>query len=270
MGIEAGTAVLPYYEIDHPEISCICAFPSPQETARGVAKEIMGLVRANPHMAITYATGETMIPLYSALATMVKHGEVDFSKTKAFHLDEYYPCSSDSPYSFARYIGEKVFDPLKICEENRFLINGSAEDPEVETQRYNSLLGKQEIDLAILGIGPGCHIGFNEQGTPFDKETHLATLSQETVYRDRKERGQDTPEQAITQGISNILNARKILLLGYGSKKGEYLNSALIGSVTPNIPASALRLVGDKVSIFIDSEAAKSIGCFGNYKKPKE
>jgi glucosamine-6-phosphate deaminase len=174
-------------------------------------------------------------------------------------LDEYYPCSPDSPHSFVRYVRERVFEELKISKENRFLINGLAEDPEAEALRYNSLLKKEKINLAILGIGPGSHIGFNEQGTPFDKETHLANLSQETIDRDRIERGQSTPEYAITQGISNILSARKILLLGYGSKKGAYLNSALTGSVTPDIPASALRLVGDKVSIFIDSEAARSL-----------
>jgi len=250
---------LTFKKLRHPEISSIRVYQSSEYASLAAAQFISDIVRHNPTAAITYATGETMIPVYSALAKMVKRGEVNFSKTKAFHLDEYYPCSPDSPHSFARYIKERVFKALGISEKNRFLMNGLAKDPKTEALRYNSLLGKQEIDLAILGIGPGSHIGFNEQGTSFDKKTHLATLSQETVDRDRVERGQSTPEHAITQGISNILSARKILLLGYGSKKGSYLGAALTGSITPDIPASALRLVGDKVSVFIDSEAARSL-----------
>jgi glucosamine-6-phosphate deaminase len=251
--------ILTFKKLRHPKIDNIRVYQSSEFTSLAAAQFISDIVRHNPTAAITYATGETMIPVYSALAKMVGRGEVNFSKTKAFHLDEYYPCNPDSPHSFARYIRERVFEALGISEENRFLMNGLVKNPKAEASRYNSLLKKEEIDLAILGIGPGSHIGFNEQGTSFDKETHLATLSQETVDRDRVERGQNTPEYAITQGISNILSARKILLLGYGSKKGTYLNSALTGSITPDIPASALRLVGEKVSIFIDNEAAKSL-----------
>jgi glucosamine-6-phosphate deaminase len=250
---------LTYKKLRHPKIGNIRVYQVSEHASLAAAQFISDIAKDNPVAAITYATGETMIPVYRALATMVNRGEVDFSETKAFHLDEYYPCSPDSPHSFARYIRERVFEALGISEENRFLINGLAEDPEAEAQRYNSLLKKEKIDLAILGIGPGSHIGFNEQGTPFDKETHLANLSQETIDRDKIERGQNTPEHAITQGISNILSARKILLLGYGSKKGTYLNSALTESITPDIPASALRLVGDKVSVFIDNEAARSL-----------
>lgn len=251
--------ILTFKKLRHPEISNIRIFQSSEHASLAAAQFISDIIRHNPTAAITYATGETMIPVYSALAKMVGHGEVDFSKTKAFHLDEYHPCNPDSPHSFARYIRERVFEALGISEENRFLMNGLVKNPKTEASRYNFLLKKEKIDLAILGIGPGSHIGFNEKGTSFDKETHLANLSQETIDRDRIERGQNTPEHAITQGISNILSAKKILLLGYGSKKGSYLGAALTGSITPDIPASALRLVGDKVSVFIDNEAARSL-----------
>ena len=45
-------------------------------------------------------------------------------------------------------------------------------------------------------------------------------------------------------------------MIAYGENKGGYLKNALYGEITSNSPASALRLVGDKVCIVIDQPAA--------------
>jgi len=249
--------VLTYKKFRHPEVGDIRLYQTSDYTSLAAAQFISDIVKDNPTAVITYATGKTMIPIYKILATMVDRGEVSFSKTKAFLLDEYYPCSPDSPHSFVGYIRKRVIEALKIKEENKFLIDGLAENPEAEAQRYNSLLKKEKIDLVILGIGPGGHIGFNEPGTPFEEETHFTALSQDTVNRDRKERRLNTPRHSITQGIANILRAKRILLVAYGHNKSDSLRAMLEGPITTSIPASALRLVGDRVSIFMDSEAAK-------------
>lgn len=242
-----------------PDIAKIEVFPTREATALAGAEIICQVVANNPTAAITYATGDTMIPVYEAIKNKIEGGTADFSKTIAFHLDEYYPCSPDEPHSFQRYLQRYVFRLFQIPPEKCFTINGLAQDPQTEAARYNQLLAQQQIDLAILGIGPGSHIAFNEQGTPFDSQTHLATLSQETIRRDQQERGQNTPIYAITQGIANILAAEKILLIAYGSNKGEYLKPALFEPVSVQYPASALRRVGEKVNILIDQQAANTL-----------
>lgn len=267
MGLEAKTSVLPYYEIEHPEISRICVFPTPEETAQAAAGEIIGLVRANPHANITYATGDTVIPLYESLAKAAKEGRVDFSQTSGFHLDEYYPCGPDIneyPHGFVAYLRQRVFAPLGIKKANE--MNGLASDPEAEAKRYDSLLSAQPIDIAILGIGPwsdeeqtGCHIAFNESGTPINQRVHVQILDPVTLMRDRQERGQNSPDRTLTQGIANILEARRIILLAYGEKKGQSLREALFGEIGSQRPASALRLKGHKVTLFIDEAAASQL-----------
>lgn len=267
MGIEAKMLVLPYYEIEHPEISRIRVFPTPKETAQGMAGEIIELVRTNPQAAITYATGDTVIPLYESLSKAAEEGRVDFSQTSAFHLDEYYPCGPDIneyPHSFVAYLRQRVFDPLVIKNANE--MNGLASDPVAEAERYDSLLSAQPIEIAILGIGPwsaetqtGGHIAFNESGTRFNQRVHVQTLDRVTLMRDRQERGQKSPDRALTQGIANILEARRIFLLAYGEGKGQSLREALYGEIGPQRPASALRLQGHKVTIFIDEAAASQL-----------
>ena len=266
MGLEARTNGLSYYEINHPEISRIRVFPTPEEAARAAAEKIIGLVRVNPQAAITYATGDTMIPLYKTLAQAASERRIDFTKTKGFHLDEYHPCAPDEEHSFVKYLREKVWGPLGIRDFHE--INGLTRDPEAEANRYNELLlSRQPIDLVILGIGPGSsetnsggHIGFNESGTPFSAETHLAKLDITTVKRDRDERGQNTSDKAITVGIANILSAKRIFLVAYGQNKGKALRESLWGDIGPQSPASALRLEGHKVTLFIDEAAASQFG----------
>lgn len=272
---ETTPTLLAYYEINHPEIAVIRAFVNPEETANGVAEEIIKVVQMNPTATITYATGDTMIPVYKNLVRAANERGTSFVQTIGFHLDEYYPCEPDLvkyPYSFVGYLRERVFGPLGIERANE--LNGLADNPEAEAQRYDRLLTAQPVDLVILGIGPwsnktqsGCHIAFNESGTPFNSRTHVAQLSRVTIERDRVQRGQDTPERALTQGIANILEARQILLVAYGKNKGQSLREALYGEIGIQRPASVLRTQGQKARIFIDQAAASSLR---NFLSPKE
>ena len=145
---------------------------------------------------------------------------------------------------------------MEIPIEHRFEINALVSDPEAEALRYEALLAQQPVDLTILGIGPDSHIYFNESGIPFNQRMFVANFSQATLHRDRVERRQETPDRAITQGIGNILDSRQILLVAFGERKGGWLRRALYGQIDTVCPASALRLVGDKVTMVIDEAAA--------------
>jgi glucosamine-6-phosphate deaminase len=253
-----------YREVIHSEIRQIRVYPTREEASIDAAQEIIKLVSEKPDAAITYATGNTMIPLYQALAKAVVDGKADFSKTSAFHLDEYFPCGSDPekyPYGFVAYLRKLVFKPLKIGKV--YELNGLAPDPDAEADRYDRLLGVQPIDLAIVGIGPwsdetksGCHIAFNESGTPFNSRTHVAQLSPVTVARDRVDRGQDSPYKALSQGIANILGAERIMFLAFGEEKSVSFYQAFYAEIGTQRPASALRFVGSKVTVFIDEDVA--------------
>jgi glucosamine-6-phosphate deaminase len=246
-------------ELAHPQIPDIRVFPDAQTTAIVAADKIIATVIENPRVAITYATGNTMVPVYQRLAEAVTRGEVDFSRTLAFHLDEYYPCDPTSEYSFVGYLDKLVFRPLRIPLENRFTMDGLATDPDSEAERYNDLLRQHSISLAILGIGPGCHIAFNEPGSSVESRTRLTSLSEGTIVRDHQHREQQTPEHAITQGIADILDSEEVILIGYGFEKSEYFSKMLYGEIGPEVPASFLRTVGDKVTVFMDQAASSSL-----------
>jgi glucosamine-6-phosphate deaminase len=244
----------------HLEISEILVYKNSNLAAKAAAKFIIKTVIEKPTATLSFATGHTQLPVFKHLTQSFRNGKIDFRNITAVHLDEYYPCSPQKDFSFVKFLNDNLFIPLKIPNKQIFRLNGLAKNAKKEANRYEKLLSSRKIDLSILGIGPRGHLAFNESGSSFKSRTRLIDLSKETLYRDRVERGQKSPPQALTQGIANILEAKKILLVAYGQDKGKILKDALYGPVSEKCPASALRLVEKKVIIIIDKEAAKSAG----------
>ena len=69
----------------------------------------------------------------------------------------------------------------------------------------------------------------------------------------------DVPRYAYSMGCRAILNAKKILFIANGANKAEIVEKAFFGEVTPEVPASILQLVSDKVYVYLDAEAAAEI-----------
>lgn len=240
-----------------PEIT-IREYATEREAARAAAQTILSTVIHKPEAVIMFPTGQTQIPVYEELVSLAQETEVDFSKIQAFHLDEYVGVAPKDNESFVGFLRKRVFDPLHIPYENRHEIDGMALDPQIEAKRYNDLVKTHPIDLVILGIGPNGHIGFNEPNTPFDKETHVATLSQEVLVRDEK-RGQQPLTRAYTAGIANILSAKQILIVGFGEDKGKEFDKAFNNPPTVQCPASSLQRVSDRVTAIMDTSAASVV-----------
>ena len=113
--------------------------------------------------------------------------------------------------------------------------------------------------MQLLGLGRNGHIGFNEPGAAFEKETHCVDLTESTIEANKRffASEDDVPKQAYTMGIKNIMQAKKILLIAGGEEKAEALKNSLYGPITPSVPASILQLHND-VTVIAD-EAALSL-----------
>ena len=116
------------------------------------------------------------------------------------------------------------------------------------------------IDLAVLGIGEDCHIGYNEPGTLYDTHTHVQKLTDRTK-RQLLKRGftdSDMPEQAVTMGIKELVSAREILLLASGREKAGAVYQMLYAKNTSYIPAAYLQLPPE-VTVLLDTDAAAEL-----------
>lgn len=231
-----------------------------QEMSRKAANIISAQIIMKPDAVLGLATGSTPIGTYQQLIDWYKKGDLDFSEIRSVNLDEYKGLPADNDQSYAYFMRTNLFDSVNIKKENTYIPNGLEEDIAKECARYNSIIHTLGgIDLQLLGLGGNGHIGFNEPGGAYEKETHCVKLTENTIQANSRffEKLEDVPRYAYTTGIKNIMQARRILLIASGENKADALYRSLFGPITPAVPASILQL-HNNVTVVAD-EAALSV-----------
>lgn len=217
-------------------------------------------IKNNPQATLGLATGSSPIGLYQNLIKMFQNKEISFKEIKTYNLDEYCGLPKSHPESYYSFMYRNLFSHVDIKDENVHIPSSEGEDMQKNCDDYNRLLHQTTIDLQLLGIGGNGHIGFNEPGTPFDRETFLVKLAERTRQDNKMffKEDEEVPHYAITMGIKNIMEAKKIVMLISGKSKAEAVKRLLSGEITTDFPASILHKHPD-VTVIIDEPAAALI-----------
>ena len=227
------------------------------DMSRKAANIISAQVIMKPNCVLGLATGSTPLGVYRQLIEWYQKGDLNFSEVRSVNLDEYCGLSPDNPQSYRYYMKEHFFSHINICPEHTYLPDGCNPDSAKECRRYDQLISDLGgVDLQLLGLGLNGHIGFNEPGSAFEKETYRVSLTESTIQSNSRffERKEDVPRFAYTMGIKSIMQAKKILLIVNGEAKATILKDIITGPITPQVPASVLQLHND-VTIVADQAA---------------
>lgn len=225
-----------------------------KEMSEKAAELVVKDIKKKPALAIAFATGKTPLGLYRKLAEAYKKKQVNFSKIKAFALDEYYPINKSDKRSFYYYLHKNLFDKINIKKENITLLNGETKNLGRKCKNYEHYIKKNKIDLIILGVGINGHVAFNEPGSLKDSKTRLVELSSETIKNNKIK----NIKKGLTIGISTILSSKKIILLASGRKKAEAIKHLIKGKADKKYPISFLKNNKDLV-VIADKEAGSLI-----------
>ena len=223
-----------------------------EELSKKAAKIVASQITLKPDSVLGLATGSTPLGMYNELARLYRQKELDFSEVKTFNLDEYYPIKKKNKQSYDWFMRENLFSKINIKNENIHIPNGETGDPQKECCDYEkSIKANGGIDLQILGIGRNGHIGFNEPDATLNSFTHLTNLTENTIKANSRffDSFDDVPKQALTMGISTILNAKKIILLASGASKRKVVSEFINGGINTSIPATMLKTHPDVVII---------------------
>lgn len=228
-----------------------------QDMSRQAANIISAQVIMKPNSVLGLATGSSPLGTYKQLIEWYKKGDLDFSRVSSVNLDEYLGLSSDNEQSYAYFMQHNFFQHINILSKNTYIPNGTDRDTEHACKAYNEIISSLGgVDLQLLGIGANGHIGFNEPGDHFERETHCVALAQSTIdanarfFADRIE----VPTHAYTMGIKSIMQSRKIVIIVSGKDKAEAVAKGFWGPITPQVPASILQLHQD-VTLVADDDA---------------
>ncbi|MDR0615899.1 MAG: glucosamine-6-phosphate deaminase [Synergistaceae bacterium] len=228
-----------------------------KDMSRKAANILSAQVILKPSCVIGLATGSSPLGVYKQLIEWFIKGDVDFSEVTTINLDEYKGLEPENPQSYRYFMNDNFFGHINIRPENTNVPEGLAPEAE-ECARYDRVIRQAGgIDMQLLGLGRNGHIGFNEPGGAFDKDTHCVTLTDSTIEANMRffEKAEDVPRQAYTMGIRSIMQARRIVVLASGEDKAAIVKEAFFGPITPQVPASVLQLhnnvtlVGDEAAL---------------------
>lgn len=231
-----------------------------KDMSRKAANIISAQVIMKPNCVLGLATGSTPIGTYDQLVEWYNKGDLDFSEVTTVNLDEYKGLPRTNDRSYYYFMHQHLFDRVNIDPERTNVPNGMEPDAEKECGRYEELIRSLGgVDLQLLGLGHNGHIGFNEPGEAFEKETHCVDLTESTIEANKRffASADDVPKQAYTMGIKTIMQAKKILIVVNGENKADIVERAFFGPVTPEVPASILQLHNDVTLVGNEAALAK-------------
>lgn len=225
--------------------------------SRVAANIISAQVIMKPDCVLGLATGSTPVGTYEELIRRYEQGDLDFSRVHSINLDEYRGLAGDNDQSYRYFMNTHLFDSINIDKKNTYVPDGLEPDSEKACRDYEEIIKAHGgVDLQILGLGHNGHIGFNEPGSTFEKETHCVTLSETTRQANARffSSMDEVPTEAYTMGIGSIMQAKKIVVVVTGEGKREIVKKAFLGPITPEVQASVLQLHNDV--ILVGDEAA--------------
>lgn len=259
-GRETGRRLLPHERKEKGITMNIIRAKDYQDMSRKAADIISAQIIMKPDCVLGLATGSTPVGTYRQLIEWYEKGDLDFSRVSTVNLDEYRGLTHIDPQSYYYFMQENLFDHVNIDKAATHVPDGTNPDAADACAKHEQIIKSLGgIDLQLLGLGNNGHIGFNEPGAAFEKETHLVDLAESTIRANARffTSIDEVPKQAYTMGIRTIMQAKKILVVVSGEGKADIVSRAFFGPVTPEVPASILQMHPD-VTVVCD-EAALSL-----------
>lgn len=216
-----------------------------------------GLAAADrPEPTLMPALGTSALGVYAALAEMATNGAAELGRLRLIQLDEYLGLDAGDPRSLAGWLRRDVAGPLHVSDDRIVTLADDTGDPEAACQAYDvAVAAAGGVDVAVLGLGPNGHLGFNEPPSAADAPTRTVDLTPESLRSNaRYWPDLDVPRRAVTAGMTTILAARRIVLVVTGPAKRDILRRLLTEPIGPNVPASHLRM-RETATLLADDEA---------------
>ena len=225
------------------------------------ADRIVRQIKKKPDSVIGLSTGRTTGNMHRLVAQLHREQPFDASRATFFGVDEV--TGVPRSYSGACYtmLKTEIIDDLGVDDEHFLMLPTQSDDLSFDCQHFTNEIQKRGgIDLLILGLGENGHLGFNQPGTPFESTAGAGSMDPMLEARIRRETNlsAEHPLGGVTLGLSDIMQAHRIILVVKGATKADIVNQVLHGPVSTDIPASILQR-HPNCEVLLDADAASSL-----------
>lgn len=214
-----------------------------EAAARDGAAAIRELLKKQDYVNIIFAAAPSQD---DTLAALLCEKDIDWTRCRAFHMDEYVGFPKEKEQSFGHYLYTHVFGKLPFAEVN--YVNGANPDPEAECRRYADLLKKYPTDIVFLGIGENAHIAFNDPWVADLNDPQAVKLVKldETCRNQQVHDGcfaslDEVPTHAFTLTVPTLAAAKVLICTVPCATKAEAVYNTVHQPISADYPATVMR-----------------------------
>lgn len=227
--------------------------------AEDAARRINAIIAKHGVANVVFAAA----PSQNDLIENLLKADIDWSKVRAFHQDEYVGISAEEPAGFGNFLDRAIFKKVHFKELHYLLC--CADEAEEKCEAYAELLRKYPIDLIFLGIGENGHLAFNDPAVAdFNDPKMVKIVELDDVCRQQQVNDgcfaalDDVPKQAMTMTMSLIMNIPEAICVVPTIRKANAVYRALCGEVTTACPSSILRN-HPNAALYLDKDSASML-----------
>ena len=238
---------------------CETPFSASRQVCEEIIEQINSFQASHPGelFRLGLTTGSSPLSLYKKLREAYDQGRVTFKNVRINSIDEFYPVSKEALQSRNHILRSELLDYIDVLPENIVI-----PDATIPIEQISDYCAKMEpvlrdLDLLVMGVGEQGQVGFNEAGSTLQSRYRLVHLP----YKSRKRQAgyfggnvMNTPELALTMGISTMMSAHKIILMAWGENKADVVARVVEGDFGPDCPASFFQL-HQNVKIYVDENS---------------
>ncbi|MEA4893713.1 MAG: 6-phosphogluconolactonase [Oscillospiraceae bacterium] len=202
-------------------------------------------------------------PSQSDLLDALLKEDVDWTKVRGFHQDEYIGLAADHPAGFGNFMRRYIFDKRPFMELH--YLRCEPDKAEEKAEEYSALLRKYPPDLIFLGVGENGHLAFNDpQVADFEDPRQVKTVELDLVCRKQQVNDgcfgslDEVPTHALTLTMSQILSVPKAIAVVPTALKSDAIKRALSEEISTECPASVLRRYKG-AELYLDRASAQKV-----------
>lgn len=223
--------------------------------AEHAATRVNALLSARDTINMVFAAAPSQLDFLKYF----RAADIDFSRIRAFHMDEYARLSASNENCFANFLRKHLFERAPFMEVHTL---SSEAEPESECARYEALLRAYPPDIIIMGIGENGHIAFNDpHEADFEDARWVKLVTLDNMCRQQQVNDgcfkslSDVPERAVTLTVPVFRAARSLFCVVPTKLKAEAVKRTVYGEIGAHCPATVLRLCTD-ARLYLDEDSA--------------
>ena len=230
--------------------------------ANDIVKEILKKEKEGKPFVFGISGGASPVPVYEELVRIHKEGRVSFKNVVVFNTYEFYPVL-DFSFSNLQMLKDVFLDKIDIDPKNIYSPDATVEKEQIGEicEEFEKILENTGgMDYLLLGLGSKGNVGFNMPGSSLHSQTRMVMLDGDSRADISHNFGSldKVPVSAITIGLYDMMEAKKITLVAWGEQKAESIKDIVEGAVADSVPGSVLQ-THPEATVYVDLAAASEL-----------